>query len=249
MNDSSRFIKEFEKSVRTHLRSRNVGYLLGAGALYFNGAGFPLSFTIWDVIKDDIPEGERAEIQAKLNDAGTEGLAHALDLLDPSGPEPTRHRHSVTAAIAECFSHIFPPVATHKTFLKRVSRRYDSFVPLFTLNYDPLIELASDAEHIDIIDGFSGFFQASFNPNDYDFIPSRHDNKGAHRVLRGNNGIIHLYKLHGSTTWFMAENLPIRIALGTPLDERWRSPNQAQDTHIRPKRRKDAHLSITYSFR
>jgi hypothetical protein len=222
MSKRENFIVELEKSVSSQLKSRNVGYLFGAGASYFNGAGFPLSFTIWDVIKDNIPEDERDEIQAKLEEDGTEGLEHALDLLDPGGPEPTRHRHSVTAAIANCFSHISPPITAHQTFLKRASRRIDSFVPIFTLNYDPLMELASDAERLAIIDGFSGFFQASFNPNNYDFIPSRYDNKGANRVLRGNNGILHLYKLHGSTTWFMTDDFPIRIAMGTPLDEAWR---------------------------
>lgn len=221
MSENNSFMLKLEKSVRTQLGSRNVGYLFGAGASYLNGDGFPLSSTIWDVIKNDIPENERDEIQKKLDIDGTEGLEHALDLLDPGGPEPTRHRNSVTAAIAGCFSHISPPITAHKTFLKRVSRRIDSFVPIFTLNYDPLIELASDAECIAITDGFSGFFQASFNSNNYDFIPSKYDNKGAHRVLRGNNGILHLYKLHGSMTWFLINDLPIRIALGLDTSEDW----------------------------
>lgn len=221
MNKNNEFIAALEKSVRTQLRGRGIGYLFGAGASYFNGDGFPLSFTIWDVIKEDIPDGERDEIQAKLDAEGTEGLEHALDLLDPGGPEPTRHRHSVTEAIAKCFSNLSPPITTHQTFVERVSRRTDSFIPLFTLNYDPLIELASDSARIAINDGFKGFFQASFNPNNYDFIPSRYENKGPHRVLRGNNGILHLYKLHGSMTWYLIDGSPIRIAPDMIAQKDW----------------------------
>jgi len=48
----------------------------------------------------------RSEIRFKLNLIwkGAEGLEHALDLLDPGGPEPTPHRNLVTDAIAKLFS-------------------------------------------------------------------------------------------------------------------------------------------------
>ena len=133
MSEIDSFIAGLEKSIRTQLKSKNVGYLLGAGASHLNGEGYPLAFSIWDGIKDEIPKKERAEIQAKLDIKGTEGLEHALDLLDPGGPEPTPHRNFVTDAIAKLFSQIDPPTDNHREFIKRISRRNDSFVPVFTL--------------------------------------------------------------------------------------------------------------------
>lgn len=222
MSETNRFIATIEKTVRSQLSSQNVGYLLGAGASYLNGVGYPLAFNIWDGIKDDIPEQERDEIQTKLDIEGTEGLEHALDLLDPGGPEPTSHRTTVTSAIAKLFSQIEPPIENHREFIRYISRRNDSFVPVFTLNYDPLIELASDEERLIIVDGFSGFYKSSFDQNNFDIVPSKYSNAPKGRVLRGNNGILHLYKLHGSMGWFSAGNIPIRVNPNHQEGDGWR---------------------------
>lgn len=222
MSKRETFIVELEKSVSSQLKSRNVGYLFGAGASYLGSSGYPLALTIWDCIKDDIPQQERDEIQAKLDMDGTEGLEHALDLLDPGGPDPTPHRHFVIDAIAKLFYLIDPPTTNHCEFIKRISRRNDNFVPIFTLNYDPLIELASDAERISIIDGFSGFYKAAFDQNNFDLIPSKYSNSRRGRILSGNNGILHFYKLHGSIGWFLANNIPLRVSLSFKVEETWR---------------------------
>jgi len=222
MSSKDNYTAELEKSVRSQLKSRNVGYLLGAGASYLDGSGYPLALTIWDRIKNDIPKQERDEIQSKLDMDGTEGLEHALDLLDPGGPEPTLHRHFVIDAIAKLFYQIDPPTTNHCEFIKRISRRNDNFVPIFTLNYDPLIELASDTERIPIIDGFSGFYKAAFDQNNFDLIPSKYSNSRRGRILSGNNGILHFYKLHGSIGWFSANNIPIRVSLSFKEEAMWR---------------------------
>ena len=120
MSESDRFIANLERTVRSQFKSQKVGYLLGAGASYLNGNGYPLSYSIWDFIKDDIPEKEKKEIQAKLDIDGTEGLEHALDLLDPGGPNPTSHRVLVTTAIANHFSQVDPPFDKHCEFFKRI---------------------------------------------------------------------------------------------------------------------------------
>ena len=222
MSETDSFIAGLEKTIRAQLTSKNVGYLLGAGASYLNGDGFPLAISVWDGIKDEISEIERDEIQAKIDLEGTEGLEHALDLLDPGGPEPTPHRNLVIDAIAKLFSQIDPPADNHREFIKRISQRNDSFVPIFTLNYDPLIELASDAERVSIIDGFSGFYKSPFDQNNFDLIPSKYNNAPRGRVLRGNNGILHLYKLHGSIRWFSVDNFPIRVSLDCQKEYDWR---------------------------
>lgn len=212
MSETEKFISRLEGSIHTQLNSQKVGYLLGAGASFLNGDGYPLAFCIWDEIKDELPPQEKAEIQAKLDMEGTEGVEHALDLLDPGGPEPTSHRTFVIEAIAKRFSQIGPPIDQHCKFVKRISRRNESFVPIFTVNYDSLIEFAADEERISIVDGFSGFYKASFDQNNFDLIPSKYYNAIKGRVLRGNNGILHLYKLHGSLGWFSVNGIPIRVS-------------------------------------
>jgi hypothetical protein len=222
MNEKEEYTSRLERTIHTQLKSQKVGYLLGAGASFLNGSGYPLAATIWDDIKDDIPQPENDEIQAKLDMERTEGIEHALDLLDPAGPEPTSHRTLVIEAIAKRFSQISSPIDQHKEFVRRVSKRNDSFVPIFTVNYDPLIEIAADEEKLSIVDGFSGFYQSSFNQNNFDLIPSRYYNSHRGRVLSGNNGIIHLYKLHGSMGWFSVNGAQIRVNHDHQGQDEWR---------------------------
>jgi len=90
---ASNFTTELETKVAQQLGAQRVGYLLGAGSSYLNGAGYPLAFQLWDLIKDDIADTEkRADIQAKL-DGGANGIEQALDLLDDGGANDTPYRH------------------------------------------------------------------------------------------------------------------------------------------------------------
>lgn len=216
------FLDNLERTVRAQLKSRRVGYLLGAGASFLNGHGFPLAYDIWDKIKEVIPSKERKKIQEKLDMEGTEGIEQALDLLDPGRPEPTPHRTLVTNAIANLFSGIQPPIQNHSIFLRNVSRRNDNFIPIFTLNYDHLIELAADEESMAIVDGFNGFYKSSFDPNLFDVVPSKYYITRKGRVLRGSNSILHLYKLHGSMGWFSVEDNQFRVNPNIQAEDNWR---------------------------
>jgi len=103
MTPAPDFISSLETKVAEQLKSQRVGYLLGAGSSYLDGAGYPLSFELWNLIRNQIPDVQkRKEIQEKL-DRGAAGLEHALDLLDDGGAADTPYRHLVTAAIADLF--------------------------------------------------------------------------------------------------------------------------------------------------
>ena len=82
------FFSALEAKVKEQLKAQRVGYLLGAGSSNLDNTGYPLSFELWNLIKDKINDiQKRAEIQAKL-DAGATGIEHALDLLDDGGASP-----------------------------------------------------------------------------------------------------------------------------------------------------------------
>ncbi len=73
-------------------------------------------------------------------------------------------------------------------------------VNIFTLNYDTLVEQASDTEGIVLLDGFVGNQRRIFRPERYEqdlYFPAETTEGQVHRFDR----VLHLYKLHGSITW------------------------------------------------
>lgn len=195
------FITELETKVALQLRSQRVGYLLGAGSSYLNGSGYPLAMQLWERIKDKITDStKRADIQAKLDD-GANGIEHALDLLDDGAVIEPPHRHLVTAALAEEFMPMNPPLDLHIEFVKRLARRPDPCVKVFSLNYDPLIERAASASRIRLIDGFLGSDLCYFDPAVFEERIGRI--RGTHKGKQFEETVkpLHLLKLHGSLGW------------------------------------------------
>lgn len=193
---------ELETRVAQQLKSRRVGYLLGAGSSYLSGDGYPLAFQLWDRIKDRIKDRtKRADIQVKL-DGGANGIEHALDLLDDGGANDTPYRHLVTTAIAELFMPIEPPLELHCEFVRRIARRADPSVRVFSLNYDPLVEWAAALMRARVIDGYLGaersYFDAAVFEERIGRIRGTHRGKQFEETAKP----IHLLKLHGSLGWY-----------------------------------------------
>jgi hypothetical protein len=81
-------------------------------------------------------------------------------------------------------------------------------IEIFTLNYDVLIEMAFEAEHLPLFDGFVGSYRPFFLP----------DSLRRPEVAPGKNWT-RLWKMHGSVTWRKAElNGRPRIVRGEPDD-------------------------------
>lgn len=199
---SSDFLRKLEDKVHQQLNGRMVGYLLGAGSSYLDGAGYPLASQVWDLVRDRVDSSDRDDIQEKL-DEGAASLEQALDTLDRGGVTETSHRHSVTEAIADLFTDIDAPLETHRQFLARVSRRQEYALPVMTLNYDPLLERAAERERVRLFDGFQGVEHAYFDP---ELFQQRVGSirRGRRHFLRFHPlfGVIYLYKLHGSVGWY-----------------------------------------------
>jgi len=205
----SDFLNKLEKKVRQQLANQRVGFLLGAGSSFLDGEGYPLANGLWDVIKERIPADERSDIQQKL-DGGATGLEEALDLLDDGGSSDIPHRYSVTKAISEKLAPLTPSLAIHSEFLMRLSQRNEPMIPIFSLNYDPLIERAADVKKILLIDGFMGAELLYFSPDVFQKRrgPVQKGYRGPQWRL--DTGIIHLFKLHGSIGWYECPTNGIR---------------------------------------
>jgi len=232
MSAASTFLNRLELKVSQQLASQRVGYLLGAGASYLNGKGYPLAGELWRYIAPKIRTPERDEIQARL-DGGAEGIENALDLLDDGAATEKPHRHLVTEAIAEHFLSIAPPTDYHQPFVRRLASRNELSVPVFCLNYDGLIEQSADVECVRVVDGFLGSERRFFYPQAFQerFALSHRGPRKPQADWR--KGTLHLYKLHGSLGWFhFGGNDVRRLGLGTA------TPAGAKRLMVPPQHRK-----------
>jgi hypothetical protein len=208
--------------------------LLGAGSSYLSGSGYPLSFELWSKIKDFISDiAKRDEIQEKLDLPGTKGIEHALDLLDNGGPEEGEHRHLVTEAIADLFLLLSPPLDAHVQFVRRLTAKAVPHIKIFNLNYDPLIERASEYARLRLLDGFIGHEHAYFHAPTFEERIFRI--RGTHRGRQPDETAmpLHLLKLHGSVGWYDCTlNGVRRCGFGIPI------PKHTKRLMVPPQRRK-----------
>jgi hypothetical protein len=209
MITSDDFYHRLELKVRQQLKSQRVAFLMGAGSAYLDGKGYPLSSQLWESIRGNIPDGQRADIQAKLDD-GAKGVEQALDLLDNGGVNDTLHRHSITEAITTHFQTLAPPLDSHVQFLQCLARRADRTNTIFTLNYDPLLERAAEVGRVRLVDGFTGFEHSYFDPALFqeDSVVISRGYRGPQ--YRSVTGIIRLVKLHGSLGWYDCPSRGVR---------------------------------------
>jgi hypothetical protein len=207
------FTARLELKVAQQLKSQRVGYLLGAGSSYLNGAGFPLASQLWDRIRAFIGDVTvRDEIQAKL-DSGAMGIEHALDLLDEGLPQESPHRRVVTNAIAGVFRPIRPPLENHVQFLRRLAARSEPHLKIFNLNYDPLVEWSAEQAHIRLLDGFCGNEHAYFAPEAFEERIGRIRGSYKAKQFDETTKPIQLLKLHGSIGWCECSGRGIRRCL------------------------------------
>ena len=239
MTASANFTARLEAKVTEQLHAQRVCYLLGAGSSYLGGTGYPLASHLWDQIKDRIDDSQsRSEIQHKL-DAGASGIEQALDLLDDGSPEDTPYRHLVTSAIADVFRNIEPELDLHIEFSRRISRRADPCTKVFSLNYDPLVERASEAARVRAADGFVGaehaFFDAAVFEERIGQIRGTHKGRQFDETVRP----IHLFKLHGSIGWYECVERGVRrCAFGA------RVPPETKLLMVPPQHRKAADTTL-----
>jgi hypothetical protein len=225
--------------IRQHIKGKRVGFLLGAGSSFLDGNGYPLAAGLWPAIKTRMTDEEQKLIEAQIT-AGSSTLEQALDAIDHGRDEDLDLRHRITSSIAAAFLSRKPPLDYHRQFVARLAKRRERRIPVFTLNYDTLVELAADREEVNLVDGFCGIVESYFQPYCFDDFRGIIESRRGRSVPVPVRGIINLYKLHGSLGWFADdESRLLRIRPDIQCSPGWKH------LMVPPQNRKAADTGIT----
>ena len=212
------FEERFRDKISQQIHAKEVGFLLGAGASFLDGKGYPLASGLWNAVRAGVSEDDRALIEAEVVRRGC-GLEEALDALDDGSVPRLQLRHRVAEAIANHFRLLTPPLDDHRSFVKGLSKRRERRVRVFSLNYDPLVENAADHEHVQLSDGFSGCNNFYFDPKSFELTVGVLSRRRRHAVSDPIRGVLNLYKLHGSMGWFEDGNMIRRCGPQNPIPD------------------------------
>ena len=144
--------------------------------------------------------------RAALPDAEHRLRVDGVPRIDVKGSDLTSCLDHATRALARTCQLPTPKnqagIATYRTLVRKLLTRPLNLkrVNIFTLNYDTLVEQASDATGVVLLDGFVGTQRRVFRPESYEqdlYFPAETTEGHVHRFDR----VLHLYKLHGSITW------------------------------------------------
>lgn len=225
--------------VHEQVTGRNTGFLLGAGASYLNGRGYPLASGLWPAIRDRTCGDDQRIVDDRVA-GGCATLEEALDTIDQGRTDDLDLRHRITAVIAEVFAKKGVPMDFHRSLAVRLASRQEKRVPVFTLNYDSLLEQASDAEQLTLLDGFCGTVESYFHPVCFIDFRGHYESRRGRTVSVPYRGVINLYKLHGSLGWYVDQDSNLkRIRPDMPCPNGWRH------LMIPPQNRKAADTGIT----
>lgn len=109
--------------------------------------------------------------------------------------------------LEECSSFINlsnSDISAYENLLQKLARRRvrDPRLKVFTTNYDMCFETAASNLGMMVVDGFSYTRKRRFDGSYFNFDVVRREND-SHEFIEG---VMHLYKLHGSVSWERSEN-------------------------------------------
>lgn len=93
----------------------------------------------------------------------------------------------------------------HSKFLRNIFLRKQSHsrVKIFTLNYDTLTEQAANEVEAVVVDGFNFSHDNTFSQITFDLDIVHREKTRIHTEDNFYSKLFHLYKLHGSTNWYL----------------------------------------------
>ena len=76
MKKTLTFEERLYNKLREQIKGKKVGFLLGAGASFLNGSGYPLANELWPAIRSHVPEEQQCLIDNEITrDSSTLGQA------------------------------------------------------------------------------------------------------------------------------------------------------------------------------
>lgn len=209
-----RNLEEFNASLLSSLKMQNLSVLAGSGCSLGSVCG-PSMDTLWkksacngdDTIKESVQKiADNINFDTSVERPNIEEFLSLCDAYlqfkDDEDIKAVVHDFK-TVILHQCsFVTDNTDLIGHETFLHRLSRRRvrDSRLKIFTTNYDTCFERAAGNLGLVTIDGFSFTQPRHYDPRffGYDIVrrPRTGDDLGNYL-----EGVVQLYKLHGSVTW------------------------------------------------
>lgn len=202
------------------LQMQNVIVLAGSGTSLRGTVNGPSMNDLWnEVAKIEVEDAARTkitikEIQSKVNYSPITGtqpnveefLSRCQAFLQLNDADCIVKEFVSSAnqkILSKCsFVGCTTDLTSHETFLHRLSRRRvrDSRLKVFTTNYDLCFEQAAGRNGSVVIDGFSFSQPRKYDPRffSYDIVRRPRTGEDLGNYLEG---VIQLFKLHGSVNW------------------------------------------------
>lgn len=213
-DEIDRNLEEFKSSMLTSLQMQNLSVLAGSGCS-LGSVGGPSMDKLWKkaACNDDGAVKESVQNIANIINFNTAAerpnIEEFLSLCDAylqfkdDENVKTLVKEFKSVILNECsFVNDETDLNGHEIFLHRLSRRRvrDSRLKVFTTNYDVCFERASGKLGLVAIDGFSFTQPRLYDPRffGYDIVRRPRTGEDLGNYLEG---VVQLYKLHGSVTW------------------------------------------------
>lgn len=210
-----RAIEDFKNFLLSSLQMQNLIVLAGSGCS-LGTVGGPSMGDLWQKSALDSNGNVKATVQAVANkfNFNTDPASNpnieeflsqcdAISQFDHDRAIPTLVNAFKDTILQECsFVEDTTDLKGHETFLHRLSRRRirDSRLKVFTTNYDMAFERAAGNLGLVVIDGFSFSQPRVYDPRffGYDIVRRAKNQEDVGGYLEG---VVQLFKLHGSVTW------------------------------------------------
>lgn len=203
----------------------NLGFLLGAGASYLDGKGYPLMPGLTTGVLQRIPADDLTALSKIVGGVldvpkGEPDIEHIVDLLEERlAILPSDHSQYVNLsalsnklrdALIEVLNSYQPSISVHTLFLRALSKLRGSHgeqLDILTTNYDLLLELGATSAQVHIVDGFSGASARFLDMETFHRVSGRIRPSGRRREFELlPQVVVHLFKLHGSIDWWKVPN-------------------------------------------
>lgn len=207
--------KSLNDTLLVSLQMQNLMVISGSGTSLGPIVQGPSMLDLWNAVEtldDEKKEIKREDISSKISYIADKEKPNIEDFMSHCDAFlQIQDDKEVSTFVSLCKAKILEKCSFcmtdkkligHTTFLHRLSRRRvrDSRLKLFTTNYDLCFETAAGKQGIIVLDGFSFTQPRFYDPRffGYDIVRRPRTGEDLGNYLEG---VIQLYKLHGSVNW------------------------------------------------